>query len=71
MCYWFNPDTKILFVDFNGNKSLDNGYELLNADKYRDALNILRISPELCAISDCYIWQDKNSNILVDDFVDE
>ena len=67
MCYWYSPQTKILFVDFNGNKQLDNGYELLNSDGYENALEILSMSPDLCLHSECYIWMDKNSNILVDE----
>ena len=63
MCYWYHPETKILFVDFNGNQKLDNGYELLNAKGYANALDILRLSPEICTVSDCYIWKDTNSNI--------
>jgi hypothetical protein len=66
MCYWYHPLTKILFVDFNGNKKLDNGYELLNSAGYDNAFQILEQSPELCTVSDCYLWQDKNSNILID-----
>jgi len=67
MCYWYSKDTKILFVDFNGNKQLDNGYELLNAENYANAFEIIRSDPNLCVNTHCYIWQDINSNILVDD----
>ena len=65
MCYWYHPETKILFVDFNGNKILDNGHELLNSPGYSNGLEILTQSPELCVVTDCYLWQDKNSDILV------
>ena len=67
MCYWYGPETNILFVDFNDNKQLDNGYELLNAEGYTNAIEIIRSYPNLCVNTHCYMWQDINSNILVDD----
>ena len=66
MCYWYHPETKILFVDFNGNKQLDNGYELLVSEGHENPLKILVNSSDFCIIHNCYLWQDKNSNILVD-----
>ena len=67
MCYWYSPETKILLVDFNFNQQLDNGYELLNIEGYENAIEILKLYPEICLDSDYYIWKDINSNILVDD----
>ena len=67
MCYWYGPETKILFVDFDGNKQIDNGYELLNVNTFENALELLYLYPDLCVYSDCYVWTDQNSNIRVDD----
>ena len=67
MCYWYHPDSKLLFVDFNGNQQLDNGYELLNAKGHISAVSVLLKQPNLCVVHDCYLWQDKNSNIRVDE----
>jgi len=68
MCYWYESGTDIFFVDFNRNRHLDNGFELLNMETkgYIDGLHYLNQNPETCIKYDCYNWNDINSNILID-----
>ena len=40
---------------------------MLNVDRYENALELLNLYPDLCVYSDCYIWNDQNSNIRVDE----